>query len=127
MVEDEDSVRKLLGLTLKRAGYRVLLASNGYDALDLCRHHEGWVDLLITDVVMPRMSGQELVRRLAPMYPAMKVLYLSGYPFVESISLGMLSPESPFLQKPFPIDVLAWTVHKLLEKPNHHPAEAPPQ
>lgn len=113
----------LLGMTLERAGYRVLLASNGYDALDVCRQHERMVDLLFTDIVLPCMTGRELVQRLAPMYPSMKVLYMSGYNHDELITLGILSPETPFLQKPFSIELLAQTIDDLLGKPNHTPAD----
>lgn len=79
VVEDEDAVRKATIRMLRNAGYQVLAASNGGEALLLCEGHPGDVDLLITDVVMPNLGGRDLVERLVKICPRLKVLYMSGY------------------------------------------------
>jgi CheY-like chemotaxis protein len=76
LVEDEDSIRTLLGRKLRDRGYQVLEAREGQAAVDLCRRHQGPIHLLLTDVVMPRVGGRELAERLAPMRPDMRVLYI---------------------------------------------------
>src|SRR5262249_12083051 len=79
VVEDEDMVRSLTRNILQRSGYTVLEAGNGSKALEVVEEHQGRIDLMVTDVVMPHMSGRELAERLAPLYPHLKVLYLTGY------------------------------------------------
>jgi len=79
IVEDEDSLRKLLQRTLQQHGYRILEAENGEDALRVSEAYVGSIDLLITDMVMPGMGGKETAERLQSLYPRMKVLYMSGY------------------------------------------------
>jgi two-component system, cell cycle sensor histidine kinase and response regulator CckA len=96
VVEDDDLVRELTAQILRRNGYRVLEASNGSEALDRFGRHEGRVDLLLTDVVMPQMNGPELVQRLERLCPGIKRLYMSGY-FEEGTNLKC----EPLLEKPF--------------------------
>jgi two-component system cell cycle sensor histidine kinase/response regulator CckA len=101
LVEDEDAVRMLLLDILQAEGYKVLPASSGYEALEWATKHNGRIDLLLTDVVMPGMSGSELVDRLADMLRDVKVLYMSGYTDDAIIHHGVLNPGVAFLQKPF--------------------------
>ncbi|TAJ08464.1 MAG: PAS domain S-box protein [Nitrospirae bacterium] len=101
LVEDEESIRKLLGRELRDRGYQVLEAGEGQEAVELCRRHEGAIHLLLTDVVMPRISGRELAERLASMRPDMRVLYMSGYTDDTVVRHGVQESATAFVQKPF--------------------------
>jgi CheY-like chemotaxis protein len=94
----------------------VLEASSGNDAIRVAAEHTGHISLLVTDVVMPRMSGRELARRLADSRPDMKVLYVSGYTDDAIVRHGILDSGVVFLQKPFSPDALARKVAETLSK-----------
>jgi PAS domain S-box-containing protein len=114
LVEDDEAVRPLVRAVLGSHGYTVLEASRGEDALATCQHHAGPIHLLLTDVVMPGMSGGELAKRLATLYPQMKTLYMSGYANGGIAHRGVLEPDAAFLQKPFTPDALARKVAEVL-------------
>jgi CheY-like chemotaxis protein len=114
LVEDEDAVLELIARILKTGGYQVLTASSGIPALELCRQYEGPIDLLITDVVMPQMSGQELSALVASLRPATRILFISGYTENVILSQGLLPPGTAFLQKPFTRATLADKVREAL-------------
>jgi CheY-like chemotaxis protein len=114
VVEDEDLVRKLLRTILESRGYTVLEARGGDEALHVCQQHTGSIQLLITDVVMPRMNGRDVAERLLTTYPEMRVLYMSGYTADSVDQHGVLETGLHFLQKPFTPDVLANRVRELL-------------
>jgi two-component system cell cycle sensor histidine kinase/response regulator CckA len=101
VAEDEEAVRSLVVSVLSGCGYRVLPAASGLEALDLCRHFTGKVQLLLTDVVMPEMNGPELARRVSELHPEAKVLFMSGYTDkaidVHGLDLGLMLLEKPFL------------------------------
>ncbi|MDX6614104.1 MAG: hypothetical protein QOD75_3290 [Blastocatellia bacterium] len=101
LVEDEESVREIAKEILTMNGYRVLRASNGDEALEVSRQHDGVIDLLVTDVVMPNMGGPELAGILAQTRPEMHTLYMSGYTDDAIVRHGVLREETAFLQKPF--------------------------
>jgi nitrogen-specific signal transduction histidine kinase/CheY-like chemotaxis protein len=101
VVEDETAVRKLIQQMLERLEYRVTLAANGNDALALVTEKGLDPDLVITDVVMPGMSGKELIERLRNIRPGQRFLYMSGYTDNAIGHHGVLDPDTPFLQKPF--------------------------
>src|SRR5881396_2639989 len=101
LVEDEHLVRLLARKVLERAGYRVLVAAGGAEALELAERYAGPIHLLLTDVVMPGMNGRALMRRLAPLRPDLRVLYMSGYADEAVAQHGVLDPGTAFLQKPF--------------------------
>jgi hypothetical protein len=115
LVEDAAPVRTLARRSLEARGYRVLDASDGPAALELSARHTGGIDLLVTDVVMPGMSGRELAERLAPQRPGMKVLYTSGYTDDAMVRQGVLTAGVAFLQKPFVPDTLARKVRDVLD------------
>jgi len=115
VAEDEEAVRSLVVEVLTDCGYRVLAASSGREALDLCRRFEGDVDLLLTDVVMPGMSGPELARQVAVIHPEARILYMSGYTD-KAIPDPALDPDLALvlLQKPFIPAQLARRVREML-------------
>ena len=114
LVEDEESVRQLVRETLETKGYRVLEAENGQIGLATAAAHQGTIDLLITDVVMPGMSGRELAQRLVEARPHTKVLYLSGYTEDAIVSEGTIEKGMAFLQKPFTLHNLSRKVREVL-------------
>ncbi len=116
LVEDESGVRKLACRVLRRSGYEVLEASSAEDATRLCAQRGGAdIDLLLTDVVMPGMNGAELAHMLAARYPAMRVLYMSGYAEDRLIEQTGLAAGVPFMPKPFTPDSLARKVRDVLD------------
>jgi len=114
LVEDEESVRQLVRETLETKGYKVLEAENGEVALQIVTHHTEPIDMLITDVVMPGMSGRELSARLCATHPQTKVLYLSGYTEDAIVHEGVLEAGTAFLQKPFTLQMLSRKVREVL-------------
>jgi two-component system cell cycle sensor histidine kinase/response regulator CckA len=115
VVEDEDGVRKVLIEMLKHQGYNVLTANCGHSAVDLYRDFQEPIHLLITDVVMPKMSGRELADHLRHLRPGMRVLFVSGYTDSAIVHHGVLDPGTHFLQKPFTPDALAEKVRQVLQ------------
>ncbi len=115
LVEDDQRVRALVHTILRKYGYTVLEAQSGGDALLLCEQHEGHIDLLLTDVVMPRMSGLALAERLAPLRPTMQVLFMSGYTDDEVVRHGVLWATIDFIQKPITPEPLARQVREMLQ------------
>ncbi|MBI4484232.1 MAG: PAS domain S-box protein [Acidobacteria bacterium] len=117
LAEDEEPVRKLVRQTLEMNGYTVLEARHGPEALQICERHAGSIHLIVTDVIMPEMSGRELAYRLTQLRPGIKVLYLSGYTSDAIVHHGVLDQGVAFLQKPFTPDALARKVREVLDAP----------
>jgi two-component system, cell cycle sensor histidine kinase and response regulator CckA len=116
LVEDEDDVRALARELLERQGYRVLEASDGRQALDRYETEGDQIDLILSDVVMPRMSGRELVDRVRALRPDMRVLYMSGYTEDAILRHGVHDASTVLLGKPFaPADLLA-KVREVLDR-----------
>jgi two-component system cell cycle sensor histidine kinase/response regulator CckA len=115
VVEDEATLREITRECLAAAGYTVLEAAHGAAALELSDRYQGAIQLLMTDVVMPGLSGSELARRLTAERTDMKVLFMSGYTDDAVVLRGVLTKEMPFLQKPFTIAQLARTVREVLD------------
>jgi CheY-like chemotaxis protein len=116
LVEDEEIVRRLVITVLEEKGYSLLEAERGDEALALVQAHPGQIDLLITDVVMPGMSGRVLAEQLAALRPGQKVLYTSGYTDDAVVRHGLLTAEVEFLSKPFSPTALAAKVRQVLDK-----------
>jgi PAS domain S-box-containing protein len=119
LVEDEEGVRGLTRQLLQRHGYTVLEAEHGQDALLLCERYSGPIHLLLSDVVLAQMSGRELVQRLTPLRPEMKVLYMSGYSDEAIVHHGVLAPGTAFLQKPFTTESLMRKLREVLDQKKH--------
>ena len=113
-VEDDDMVRNMVAAVLEQYGYNVIEAENGSVAMKRCEQ-EDKIHLMITDVVMPGISGPDLVRQIITIQPEMKVLYISGYTDDAIVHHGVLDENTPFLQKPFTPQKLALKVQELLE------------
>jgi CheY-like chemotaxis protein len=118
LVEDEELVRQLTREILRRNGYRVLEACDGAAALALLEQHHGTIDLLLTDVVMPRMSGRELVEQARPLRPEMRILYVSGYSEEAIARQGQLTEGIELLAKPFTPGALTAKIRQLLDRPS---------
>jgi len=114
LVEDDETVRTLALTVLEVQGYCVLEASGGREALRLCESHAGPIDLMISDVVMPEMSGPEVYQRVTQLRPELRILYMSGYADDSVARHGAHDPGVSFLQKPFSIDALAQKVREVL-------------
>jgi len=117
LAEDEETVRSLAREVLRGAGYTVLEAGDGEEALRVAGSHPGPIHLLLTDVIMPRLGGPALARHLQPLRPDMRVLFMSGYTDGDISSYGALGSETSLLQKPFQPMVLARRVREVLEAP----------
>jgi CheY-like chemotaxis protein len=116
LAEDEAAVRAVARQALERHGYTVLEASSGEAALDLAKRYSGRIHLLLTDVVMPGMSGRALALRLAGLRPGMRAIYMSGYTDEAITRHGVLEPGVTYVQKPFSPDALARKVREVLDE-----------
>ncbi len=115
VVEDEARVRKLIVGVLASQGYTVVEATRGEEALRLCKQRRGAIDLAVLDVVMPEMSGPDLARQIAPQYPGIRLLYISGYTDEAVLHHGIPQSGVAFLQKPFLPDALLRKVREVLD------------
>ncbi len=115
LVEDEESVREIVQKALAKCGYQVSAMCNGKEALDLCLEKSEQFDMLITDIVMPQISGIELANELIPKFPEMKVMYMSGYTDKTIVRHGILGTEAEYIQKPFSMNFLSRRVREILD------------
>jgi CheY-like chemotaxis protein len=115
LVEDDEQVRASTCRMLASLGYRVIVADGGAQAFELMDRHQGDLHILVTDVVMPGLSGRKVVEELRRKRPELKALFLSGYTDEAIVRHGVLEAGIPFLQKPFSIDALARKVRETLD------------
>jgi signal transduction histidine kinase/CHASE3 domain sensor protein/ActR/RegA family two-component response regulator len=115
VVEDDEPVRRLARRALEGAGYTVLQAASPLEALDILARYNGPLDLLLTDVMMPELTGRQLADRLTASRPGLAVLFMSGYAEDAIVHHGRLDPDTDFLQKPFPPEALAQKVRAILD------------
>jgi CheY-like chemotaxis protein len=115
LVEDEQAVRALARQVLEMCGYEVLEARDGAEAVSICEGVDGVIDLLVTDVVMPQISGSELAEQLSVLRPEMQVLYMSGYTDDAMVRHGLGDGTANFIQKPFTPENLAHKVREVIE------------
>jgi CheY-like chemotaxis protein len=115
LVEDEAAVRALARTILTRLGYRVLAAESGSDAMQIWAEKGGSIDILLTDVIMPQMSGGELAHKLREARPSLKVLFMSGYTDDMLASHGVLAGETQLIQKPFTPEGLGRKLRDVLD------------
>ena len=118
MVEDEETLRRLGERILRASGYTVLVAGNGAAALELMAERGKPVDLLMTDVVMPGISGRELALELARRKLVGRVLYMSGYTDDAIVKHGVLEPGIAFIYKPFTVDAVLSKLREVLDGPD---------
>ncbi|MEZ4730140.1 MAG: response regulator [Caldilineaceae bacterium] len=116
VVEDDEQIRALASFILQEQGYTVLVAANGAEALQIADEHPHPIDLLLTDVIMPGMSGRQLSNELTAVRPNLKVLFVSGYTRFEIAAYGVLDSGIAFLPKPYTPDLLAQRVRELLDQ-----------
>ncbi len=116
VVEDEDMVRRMAMRLLKSLGYTVLAVGSGKEALALAKSHEGPIDLLLTDVVMPRMNGRELATKITKIRPEIKVLYASGYTKNVIARHGVLDEGVQFVSKPYTLEMIGVRVRDVLDE-----------
>ncbi len=120
LVEDEDMVRQLTNELLEESGYVVLEANGGGQAMELFKEHKGRIDLLITDVVMPKISGKQVAEQLKEIHPETKVLFMSGYTDEAIVHHGIIDSHIAFIQKPFSERALAQKIREVLDSENGH-------
>ena len=115
LIDDEEPIRRVTRRLLERLGYAVIEAADPDSALALCRTYAGRIDLLLTDLVMPVMSGVALAEQAQALRPGLRVVYMSGYAADVLDAAGMEMPPGPFLQKPFELRGLATILREALD------------
>jgi DNA-binding response OmpR family regulator len=120
MVEDDAGIRTVIRRVLEEQGYRVLGAATPQLALEVAARHEGPIHLLLTDVVMPEMTGAHLSERLLRERPGLPILFMSGYTDNAVVHQGRLDPDTDFLQKPFAPEALLRRVRQVLKRGSEH-------
>ena len=114
-MEDDAALRELTSTALRKYGFRVLEAGQGGEALLICEREKAPIHLMLTDVVMPQISGSALAERLALIHPEMKVLYMSGYTENAIVHHGVLNSDVNFIPKPFKVLALVQKVREVLD------------
>ena len=114
MVEDQELFRDMMCEVLGQNGYKILVAKDGNEALEICHRHSDSIDLVISDVIMPQMSGTQLSEKLALCYPGVKMLFMSGYTEDAMVNHGLLPEPKELLQKPFTAENLLQRVRTVL-------------
>jgi two-component system cell cycle sensor histidine kinase/response regulator CckA len=114
LVDDDQPVLVAARRILARSGFTVIEGHDGVDGIQVAKHHQGPIDLILTDVFMPRMGGRKMVQCLTSVCPSAKVIYMSGFLQDETRRRQLVEPDKPFLQKPFSVDGLINAVRGVL-------------
>jgi DNA-binding response OmpR family regulator len=122
LVEDDEDLREMTTQMLELRGFHALVAPDAVTAITTCRVYDGTIDVLLTDLGLPGVSGGELARSAATIRPQMEVVYISGIPQDIAVKRGLIKVGSPFLAKPFTTDVLASTLRSVLARHGNAPA-----
>ncbi|GIM95502.1 response regulator [Paractinoplanes toevensis] len=122
LVEDDDDLREMTTQMLEMRGFTALVANDAVTAITTCRVFDGTIDVLLTDLGLPGVSGGELARSAAAIRPGMEIVYISGIPQEIAIKKGLIKAGSPFIAKPFTTDVLAGTLRSVLARQSNAPA-----
>jgi DNA-binding response OmpR family regulator len=117
LVEDEGSLRSVVGNTLRAKGYAVLDAPDSNTAIELAQSFESPIDLLLTDVILPGISGRDMAALLQISRPSMKVIYMSGYTDEFIAEHGIMDPQIVLLEKPFRMSALLQNIREVLDRP----------
>ena len=121
VVEDEEAVLHLLKQTLQEFGYHLIMAHDGLDAIDKANEFQGTIHLLLTDVVMPNLSGKDLSLEIKKLRPNIKICFMSGYTNNAIVHHGILDQNTNFIQKPFTPDDLLKKIRSILDTPAKEP------
>jgi DNA-binding response OmpR family regulator len=122
LVEDDDDLREMTTQMLALRGFHVLSANDAVSAITTCRVYDGTIDVLLTDLGLPGVSGGELARSAQAVRPQMEIVYVSGIPQDIAVKKGLIKAGSPFIAKPFTTDVLAGTLRSVLVHHSNLPA-----
>jgi DNA-binding response OmpR family regulator len=122
LVEDDEDLREMTTQMLEMRGFTALVATDAVSAITQCRVFDGKIDVLLTDLGLPGVSGGELARSAASIRPDMEIVYISGIPQDIAIKKGLIKAGSPFIAKPFTTDVLAGTLRSVLARHSNAPA-----
>jgi hypothetical protein len=115
LVEDDDAVRRAARRMLEKSGFSVIEAEDGRDGLAVASSHEGEIDVVVTDLMMPRMNGGEFAEALAQSHPSLRVVFTSGYTDDAVVRRGLVNATHAFVQKPFTGDKLVRTITALMD------------
>ena len=126
LAEDEESVREIVSTFLESKGYQVLVATDGVSAVQVAKSHNSEIDLLLTDVIMPKKGGRELAEDLRKILPELKVLFISGYTGDFVVRNAILESGAAFVQKPFSMQSLAMKIREVLDGPSVAASQAGP-
>ncbi|MGE4489380.1 MAG: response regulator [Kiritimatiellales bacterium] len=114
LVEDDEAVRSLLLTVLQANGYTVLAANNAEEAVQICEEYDGELDMLLTDVVMPKKSGPQLAEHIIKLRPNIRIVYMSGYTDDAIVHHGVLDPGTAFIEKPIVPSALLEKIREFL-------------
>jgi CheY-like chemotaxis protein len=117
VVDDEEDLRDIMRRMLERRGFNALVAADGAQAVDTCRSHAGDIDVLLTDLTLPGVSGGDLARQAAGLRPGMRVIYISGLPREVAVDKGLIADDARLVKKPFTSEALVSSVRSALEEP----------
>jgi DNA-binding response OmpR family regulator len=121
VVDDEEDLRDIMRRMLERRGFRAIVAGDSEEAVAACRSHEGDIDVLLTDLGLPGVSGGDLARTAAQLRPGMRIVYISGLPREVAVDKGLIAGDARLIKKPFTSEILVSSLHSALQEPAQTP------